>query len=218
MSTALELLNKIKAIFNTPVVAPVAQAAPAPAAAAPKVYKLQDGREVSIAQAGETPGAGDIVTIDGVPAPEGALTLEDGTQITVGPSGAITQADALPVTNDLSLAPTVLPVPTLEERISALENKAIAPAPAPVAVAAAANDGEAVKAISVELTAAQSVIARHEETIKGLFELVEVLVKMPSTDPKTLTGTKKEQFEKSHKVETRLNAMSDAVASLRKKA
>lgn len=67
------------------------------------------------------------------------------------------------------------------------------------------------------ITAAEAKVSRHEETIKGLFELVDALVKMPGTDPVTLTGVKKEQFDRAHRRESRLDAMSKTVAEMRKK-
>lgn len=57
----------------------------------------------------------------------------------------------------------------------------------------------------------QTIITKHEETIKGLFELVEQLVEMPSADPVTLTGAKKEKFEKMTAREERLQKIAEAL-------
>lgn len=83
--TAKEILLKIKAAFNGEPPAP-----PAPPTPTAKTYKLKEGTEISIAQAGETPAVGDMVTIGGAPAPEGVHTLEDGSTITVDATGTIT--------------------------------------------------------------------------------------------------------------------------------
>lgn len=75
-----EAINKIKALFN---------AEPATPAAAPTVtttdYPLADGKTASI----DKLEVGGMVMIDGVPAPDGDITLADGTVITVA-SGVIT--------------------------------------------------------------------------------------------------------------------------------
>jgi hypothetical protein len=120
--TAKEILEKVKATFNTLVTpqaptVPAAAAVPpaAPAAPAPKVYKLKDGGEISIAQAAEIPAVGDAVMVNGAPATSGAIfTLEDGSTITVDAAGKISAiAPAAPVTNDLSNAPAASVAPTV---------------------------------------------------------------------------------------------------------
>lgn len=60
------------------------------------------------------------------------------------------------------------------------------------------------------------VIARHEETIKGLFELVEKLVELPGADPVTLTGGKKEKFERSQKKENAVLGIAAALKDIKK--
>lgn len=64
----------------------------------------------------------------------------------------------------------------------------------------------------------QAIITRHEETIKGLFELVEKLVEMPTADPVTLTGTKKEKFENQNKKEDRIAKMAESVKAMKEEA
>lgn len=110
-----EILKGIRDFFNAPV-APAAAAAPAPTPAPAKTYKLSDGTEVSIAQAGETPAVGDAVTVNGAPAPAGVHTLEDGATITVDEAGKISAyTPAAPVTNDLNQnqAPAAQPAPAV---------------------------------------------------------------------------------------------------------
>lgn len=62
------------------------------------------------------------------------------------------------------------------------------------------------------------IIARHEETIKGLFELVEKLVELPGADPVTLTGQRKERFDRQNDKESRIQKMADAVKSMKDEA
>lgn len=66
--------------------------------------------------------------------------------------------------------------------------------------------------------AQQAVITKHEETIKGLFELVEKLVELPTADPVTLTGGKKEKFENQNKREERISKMAEAVKAMKEEA
>jgi hypothetical protein len=57
----------------------------------------------------------------------------------------------------------------------------------------------------------QAIITKHEETIKGLFELVEQLVELPTADPVTLTGRQKEKFDKQNEKDERLKKISEAI-------
>jgi hypothetical protein len=204
---ALETLKAIKDKFFAPApvvvpAAPAEAAAPAPAPApAAKTYKLQDGTEIAIAQAGETPAVGDAVTVAGAPAPAGVHTLEDGATITVDEAGVITAyTPAAPVTNDMStapapvaVAPVIAPTPTLME-----------------------DHSEKFSAIDAEITKLHAVIAKYEEVTKGLFELMEQVVSAPTADPATLTGEKKERFVRySEKHEQSLNKFSKALKTLK---
>ena len=74
---AIEVLEKIREVFNemNKPVQPVAMLD----------AKLQDGTMVQVTEL----AVGGIVTIDGVPAPVGEHTLEDGTTIVLGENGAI---------------------------------------------------------------------------------------------------------------------------------
>lgn len=59
--------------------------------------------------------------------------------------------------------------------------------------------------------AQQETINKHQQTIKDLFELVELLVQAPSADPVTLTGTKKEKFDRMTARDERLQRMAEAL-------
>jgi hypothetical protein len=76
---AIEVLERIREVFNE-INKPVQPVAMLDA-------KLQDGTMVQVTEL----AVGGIVTIDGVPAPAGEHTLEDGTVIVVGDNGAITE-------------------------------------------------------------------------------------------------------------------------------
>lgn len=60
------------------------------------------------------------------------------------------------------------------------------------------------------------IIARHEETIKQLLELTSQLVEMPSADPVTLTGGKKEKFERTQKKENAVLGIAAALKDIKK--
>jgi hypothetical protein len=74
---AIEVLERIREVFNE-INKPVQPVAMLDA-------KLQDGTMVQVTEL----AVGGIVTIDGVPAPAGEHTLEDGTVIVLGENGAI---------------------------------------------------------------------------------------------------------------------------------
>lgn len=74
---AIEVLERIREVFNE-INKPVQPVAMLDA-------KLQDGTMVQVTEL----AVGGIVTIEGVPAPAGEHTLEDGTTIVVGDNGAI---------------------------------------------------------------------------------------------------------------------------------
>lgn len=208
-------LQEIKARFDLPIapVAPVAAATPPPAApaapapAAGKTYKLQDGTEISIAQAGDIPAVGDVVSILGAPAPEGVLTLEDTSTITVDATGTITQVSvAAPMTQDLSQAP---PVPTLEQRIAAIEISIAALKPAPVATYSAEFE---------KLDADGKRIEKLEATIKDLFALVDKIIEIPTAEPQTLNGAKKEAFDRADKKEKAYARIAEAITQMKSKS
>jgi len=98
-----ELLGKVRAVFDAPPLAPVAPVAPADTSNA-TIYTLIDGTQIAVQQAGDTPAPGDMVTVSGAPAPEGILTLQDGSTITCDATGKITlytPVGGTPVTTDV---------------------------------------------------------------------------------------------------------------------
>jgi hypothetical protein len=239
MKSAKEILQSVKALFNAPVIAPVvapapaAAAAPAPVAApAAKSYKTKEGADISIAQAGEQPAVGDAVSINGAPAAEGVLTLEDGTTISVDATGKISAiTPPAPVTNDMTtgaapaqVAPAVIApvaaaaVPktpeelktltesfangTPEERIANLEvvAKALMEYSFGWQIEEAkrkASVDSAIEIYKTDLKNTQAAMAKQDQVIAGLFEFCEKIAEAPTADPKTLTGNKKDKFERT---------------------
>lgn len=262
--TAKEFFSKIKADFKArfDVPAPVPPAPTPvpvpPAAPVAKTYKLLDGTEVSITQAGDLPAAGDMVTIGGVPAPEGPYTLEDGATITVGPAGAITVYTTLAAPPPVPPAPPApippaVPVTLSAEEVAALYAKFATGSPeerlANLEVMMKAvmecnfgyeirkgqeqaaiqtyKDSLATMQTTVDNATGQmqtafakaeeqaTVIAKHQQTITDLFEMVEQLVQLPTADPVTLNGSRKEKFENQNKKEDRIAKMAEAVKAMK---
>lgn len=61
-------------------------------------------------------------------------------------------------------------------------------------------------AATQKIEAQEKVIAKHQATIKGVFDLMEKIVELPSADPKTLTGGRKERFEKKEAAHEKMAA------------
>ena len=61
-------------------------------------------------------------------------------------------------------------------------------------------------------------IKRHEETIKQLLGLTEQLVELPTAEPVTLTGGKKEKFDRQNDKDARIQKMADAVKAMKEEA
>jgi hypothetical protein len=76
-----------------------------------------------------------------------------------------------------------------------------------------------LKAQNVKLSSALEVsntlIQKHEKTIPALFELCEKLTETPAADPKTLTGRKKEVFERMEKSEEKINSIAESLKKIR---
>lgn len=275
--TLKERYLKIKAAFDgTPPIAPAtppAAAAPPPPAATPaagalaaKTYKLKDGvTEISINQAGELPAVGDMVTINGAPAPAGTHVLEDDSTITVDATGAITAYTAAPVATPPSPPPPSPPPPpaqpitlaaltdeqmsamyakfagSIEEQVGSLiimvkalmedrfgwkiregqENAAIAVYKDTVAAATPAPSVTIEEMGSVftkteRFNEQSAALTKLETSFKELLELTGALVELPTADPKTLTGPKKEQF--SDKKQGRIEKMAAAVKAMKEEA
>jgi hypothetical protein len=74
----------------------------------------------------------------------------------------------------------------------------------------------AVAEQTTHLQAATQKIEKQDEVIKGLFELAEKLAETPTADPKTLTGNKKEQFERTTAKEKKIQGIAEAITQMKK--
>lgn len=199
---AKEILAQLKKLvkkdaFDTTPAPPAAvpPTAPADTSTGGTVYTLQDGTQISIAQAGATPAAGDAVTIAGAPAPAGVLVLQDGSQITTDAGGIIT---AYAGATAAAVTPTA-PAPTVESRLAAIEAALAKLTPAPMTCT------------KDEFDAQSKIISEWDEKMKLIVQLSEALVKEPTAEPKTLNGTKKEKLDKQQKIEQRFEAIAAAI-------
>ena len=256
--TLKERYQLIKAAFNGTPPAPAPAPVPAPAAMGAKTYKTTEGIELSIAQAGELPAAGDMVTIAGAPAAANTYTLDTGATITVDATGMITAYT--PAAPAPAPAPSPTPAPpqpvtlsemtpeqmqamyakfagSIEEQVASLiimvkalmessygwkiregqEAAAIEVYKDTIGVKPIVTIEEmsAVFAKSETFNEQATIITRHEETIKQLLELTEQLVELPTADPKTLTGGKKEKFEANKDKESRIEKMAASIQSMK---
>lgn len=169
--------------------------------------------------------SGDLVYTDSAlttPYPDGTYNVTGttfGFTVASGAVSAVTDPDATgpgtPMPGDGSMAITppvttpVPPAPTLEERVAALENKLAQPAQMSV------QKPEVSKA---DLTALEQAFEKkYGKTINDLFDLVEKIGVEPTADPVTLTGPKKEKFDKISAKNARIERIADHIGKNRTK-
>jgi hypothetical protein len=75
-----------------------------------------------------------------------------------------------------------------------------------------------LKASTDKIAEQQTIITKYGETITGLFELCEKLTELPTAEPVTLTGGKKEKFENQTKKEDRIAKMAESVKAMKAEA
>ncbi len=75
----------------------------------------------------------------------------------------------------------------------------------------------AVADTTTQLAAANQKIQKFEIIIPEMFALVEQILETPTEDPKTLTGTKKEKFDRAESKDSRLEKMAAALREARGK-
>lgn len=166
---AKEILEKLKLTFNELVnnaEAPVAHVTPeTPEMIVPTKAKLADGTEVEISEM----SVGGIVTIAGVPAPVGDLTLEDGTILTVGDNGAITAivpaADAPAMVEDMGKMDKKKM--GMEEIFSAFE----------------ASTNEKFASYEAKFADYEAKLSKATKVIEGLISLTQTLADTPTGTP-----------------------------------
>lgn len=74
-----------------------------------------------------------------------------------------------------------------------------------------ATADQAIIIYKQDLVQAQAAMAKQDEKIKGMFELMETMVQLPTAEPKTLTGAKKDQFVKAESREKKLEGFAAAI-------
>jgi hypothetical protein len=167
---AIEVLERIREVFNE-INKPVQPVAMLDA-------KLQDGTIVQVTEL----AVGGIVTIDGVPAPAGEHTLEDGTVIVLGENGAIMEIK-----------------PKMEIEIEAPEMEM-----ASKFSAFQSSTNEKFAAYESKFAAYESRFAEYEtklnkanQVIEGLLNLTQTLASAPTGQPDA--SVKPQQFSEVKK-------------------
>jgi hypothetical protein len=167
---AIEVLERIREVFNE-INKPVQPVAMLDA-------KLQDGTMVQVTEL----AVGGIVTIDGVPAPAGEHTLEDGTVIVLGENGAIMEIK-----------------PKMEIEIEAPEMEM-----ASKFSAFQSSTNEKFAAYESKFAAYESRFAEYEtklnkanQVIEGLLNLTQTLASAPTGQPDA--SVKPQQFSEVKK-------------------
>lgn len=70
-------------------------------------------------------------------------------------------------------------------------------------------------AATAKFTSQEEIIKKQDEKLKGLFELMEKLIELPTGDPVTLTGNKKEKFEKAKAKDDKFEAIAAGLKAIR---
>lgn len=63
----------------------------------------------------------------------------------------------------------------------------------------------------------KAINTKQQETITGLFELCEKLAEIPTAEPVTLTGNKKEKFDRTEKREQKFETIAAAIKDMKNK-
>ena len=171
--TSNEAITKIKQLLGFDAMPPASPAAPAPAAPvapAPVQYPLADGTIATISQL----AVGGTVTINGAPAPDGDITLADGTTVTtVG--GVITEVET--------------------QAAEAAEQ-------VPAQLAKVKSEFEAFKKESGTMVAGlKNELAQMKEAFKLATEQLEVLGKTPIAEPIEKVPAEKKEWTKMSPLE-----------------
>ena len=158
----IELLQKVKALVFEEQMPAAPAVEPAPEKKEFSGYMLKDGTEVYIDKL-EVGGVVSVEKETTAPAPAGEHTLADGTVIVVGEGGVISEIKP-------AAAPEAEAPAEAEDMGKKYEEKF------------AAYDAK-FSALETENVNLKAAFAKSEDAIKGLFELVEKLVKEPTTEP-----------------------------------
>lgn len=191
---AKDLLDKIKAVFNSTEIIPVPT-------------KLETSFPVDGQQpvyiAGEALDINTAVFLDAgmtMPYPDGTYTITGGETFTVTAGIVTAVGDSLAQTPPAPVVPpAVLPqMPPMFE----------------TQLAAHTTDLETVKS---ELKAAQQTIAKHNQIILQLLELAEKLTALPVSDPKTLNERQQIAMSRTESKEHKLEQIAKNIQNLKQK-
>jgi hypothetical protein len=158
----IELLQKVKALVFEEQMPAAPAVEPAPEKKEFSGYMLKDGTEVYIDKL-EVGGVVSVEKETTAPAPAGEHELADGTIIVLGEGGVISEIKP-------AAAPEAEAPAEAEDMGKKYDEKF------------AAYDAK-FSALETENVNLKAAFAKSEEAIKGLFELVEKLVKEPTTEP-----------------------------------
>lgn len=197
------ILEGIKAMFNAAPVTPVTPVTPV--AMATKSYTTSDGKQLTIEQAGETPAVGELVTIDGQPAPAADYVLEDGSVICVDATGAVSYCG--PVEGKPGAAPAA---PTEDmgwkEKCEALEGR----------VALLEAELEKLRQPSTQMNDVQTKLSAHDEKMKGIVDFFNEIIQKPTSEPATRTNNRRTKFlTDKEKAEARLANIADVLKEIK---
>jgi len=241
--TAKEILAKIKAVFDGPMPPPPA-APPASTGImytlqdGTQISIIQAGDDPAIGDMvtanGSPVAAGTYTLQDGSTITTDAMGMITATTPVAAPAASAAppppaQAPpAAPVTHaQMEAMAAKFAVGTADERLTNLEVMAKAMMQCLFGYEIAkVSQAEAVEAyqnsIAMQLSASyqkateqEEKIKKQDEVIKGLFELAETLVNLPTEDAKTLTGNKKERFERVGKREAALESIAAGITAMK---
>lgn len=77
---------------------------------------------------------------------------------------------------------------------------------------------DAINAYNTDLKTVQTMAAKHEKILPELFDLVDTFAEAPVADPTTLTGNKKDKFDRANKREKTLERVAENIGKLREAA
>jgi len=152
-----EILIKLRETFNelvkNEVIPPTEPMVPE--MVQPMKHTLADGTEIEVTEM----SVGGIVTMQGVPAPVGDYTIEDGTVLTVGDNGAITvivpSTNAAPMVEDMSA------------KFAAFET----------------STSEKFASYETKFAEYEAKLAKATKVIEGLLNLTQTLAETPTGTP-----------------------------------
>lgn len=202
MSKIKDMVDAFKKQFfdGTPLIQPTPAPVPAPAPTPQALntdYQLKDGTAVTV----DKLEVGGTVLIAGMPAPAGEHELADGTKLTVGEGGLIT------LVTPGAMAP---PAPAFSEAQMSAMSEAIAKA-----INSYKEEMAAEKlAATQQLQAAEAKLTKQQETIAGLFGLVEQLAETPTANP-VIENKLSFSKEKEKNREDRINALVQNIKKLK---